>query len=183
MAVHLLRRAAVEPRLRYDFFSAMDRMGAVTVPVLRAGLRGSLRKAPGADRTAFLAAGALGVVGAVEAVPELERALEADDPEVRIASIYALGALGASSSVVALSGPLGSASAEVRQAAARALGLVGGEWAVPALTTVLQDGNTEVARAAANALRRCGAAGAEALAGSAAPVAREVVALSALESA
>jgi HEAT repeat protein len=184
MAVHLLRRAAAEPRLRYDFFSAMDRMGAVTVPVLRAGLRrGMSSRTPGEERTAFLAAGALGVVGAVEAVRELERALDGDDPEVRIASIHALGVLGASSSVVALSGPLGSASADVRQAAARALGLVGGEWAVPALTTVLQDDNTEVARAAANALRRCGPAGAEALAGSTAPVAREVVALAALETA
>jgi hypothetical protein len=53
-------------------------------------------------------------------------------------------------------------------------------WAVPALGSVIHDENTEVARAAANALVRCGAQGRAVLGGSAAPVAREVLALAAL---
>jgi len=179
---HLLNRAAREPRLRADFLSSVDRVGAPAVPVLRRGLTRSVAETPGGDRRGFLAAEALGLVGAVSAVPSLESAMEESSDELRLACIHALGQLGASSSVVALSGPLGHHDPTVRRAAAASLGLIGGSWAVPALTTVLYDDNVEVARAAANALRRCGPGGQDVLASSPAPVAREVVALSALGS-
>ncbi|MBB6629196.1 HEAT repeat domain-containing protein [Nocardioides sp. KIGAM211] len=178
---NLLRRAALEPRLRRDFLSSIDRIGSVAVPVLRAGLRQSVSDGESGDRRGSLAAAALGLVGAIQAVPELEQALEDGDVELKIAAIYALGELGASSSVIALAAPLGHGDADVRRAAARALGLIGGDWAVPALASVLHDDdNVEVSRAAANALHRCGAAGREVLEHSRAPVAREVVALAAL---
>ena len=155
-----LARAAVEPRLRRDFLSSVDRIGAAAVPVLRAGLTRSLGRtaeaAPTGARRGFLAAEALGLVGAVSAVPALEAALEQSSVELKFACIHALGQLGASSSVVALAGPLGHPDPDVRRAAAQSLGLIGGAWAVPALTDVLHDDNVEVARAAANALHRCG---------------------------
>ena len=178
----LLHRAAREPRLRADFLSSVDRIGAPAVPVLRRGLTQSLAATPGGDRRGFLAAEALGLVGAVTAVSSLEAALEQSSIELKIACIHALGQLGASSSVVALAGPLGHPDPEVRRVAADSLGLIGGSWAVPALATVLHDDNVEVARAAANALHRCGPGGRDVLASSTAPVAREVSALAALGS-
>jgi HEAT repeat protein len=182
----LLRRATVEPRLRRDFLASVDRIGSVAVPVLREELTRSLaedRAEEGAGegaRRGYLAAEALGLVGAIAAVPELEAALEGPSVELKIACIDALGDLGASSSVVALAGPLGHEDPLVRRAAAQAIGMVGGPWGVPALTDVLYDENVEVARAAANALRRCGPAGVDVLVDSSAPVAREVMALAAL---
>jgi HEAT repeat protein len=182
----LLAHTTVEPRLRRDFLASIDRIGTVAVPVLRAELTRSLRQDRAEDgsdeaaRRGYLAAEALGLVGAIQAVPELEAALEGPSLELKIACIDALGDLGAASSVVALAGPLGHTDPDVRRAAARAIGLVGGPWGVPALNDVLYDDNVEVARAAANALRRCGVTGVEVLAASDAPVAREVLALSAL---
>lgn len=179
----LLRRASLEAHLRRDFLSSVDRIGSVAVPVLRAGLLESAGQTPGGDRRGNLAASALGLVGAIQAVPELEAALERGDVELKIACIHALGELGASSSVRALTQPLAHDDPDVRRAAARSLGLIGGGSAVPALVRVLrEDGNVEVARAAANALHRCGAAGREAVESSEVPVAREVVALAALGS-
>jgi HEAT repeat protein len=148
------------------------------VPTLRRALTRSLSDTAGGDRRGFLAAEALGLVGAVAAVPTLERALEGSSVELKIACMHALGQLGAPSSVVALSGPLGHSNPDVRRVAADALGLVGGVWAVPALLAVLHDDSIEVARAAANALVRCGPDGRAVLAQSSAPVAREVLALS-----
>jgi hypothetical protein len=179
---HLLSAAALEPRLRADFLSSVDRIGAVAVPVLRRGLTRSLVDTPGGDRRGFLAAEGLGLVGAVPAVPTLEAALGVSTEELTLACIHALGQIGASSSIVALAGPLGHSDPTIRRAAAESLGLIGGPWAVPALTDVLHDDNVEVARAAANALRRCGPSGRDVLASSDAPVAREVLALSALGS-
>lgn len=182
----LVRRATIEPRLRRDFLASIDRIGAVAVPVLRAELTRSLAEDRAEDgseegaRRGYLAAEALGLVGAIAAVPELEAALEGPSIELKIACIDALGDLGASSSVVALAGPLGHHDPDVRRAAAQAIGMVGGPWGVPALTDVLYDDNVEVARAAANALRRCGPTGVEVLTSSSAPVAREVLALAAL---
>lgn len=181
----LLRRATLEPRLRRDFLAAIDRIGAAAVPVLRRELRSLTRdratSGPGEGaRRGHLAAEALGLVGAIQAVPELEAALVGASDELMMACIDALGDLGASSSVVALAGPLSHDNPDVRRVAAQAIGLVGGPWGVPALTGVLYDANVEVARAAANALRRCGAQGMEVLADSPAPVAREVLALAAL---
>jgi HEAT repeat protein len=176
----LLHRAAQEPRLRADFLASVDRIGAPAVAVLRRGLTHSLAATPGGDRRGFLAAEALGLVGAVSAVPALEQALEQASEELAVACIHALGMLGAASSVVALARPLDDPDPEVRRAAAEALGLIGGSWAVPALGNVLLDENVEVARAAANALQQCGPLGRDVLASSSAPVAREVAALAAL---
>jgi HEAT repeat protein len=178
----LLHRAAQEPRLRADFLASVDRIGAPAVAVLRRGLTHSLAATPGGDRRGFLAAEALGLVGAVSAVPVLEQALHQASEELELACIHALGMLGAASSVVALAGPLDHPNPELRRAAARALGLIGGAWAVPALGNVLFDDNVEVARAAANALRQCGPVGRDLLGSSSAPVAREVAALAALGS-
>jgi HEAT repeat protein len=175
---HLLGAAAAEPRLRRDFLASVDRIGSAAVPTLRRALNRSLSDTAGGDRRGFLAAEALGLVGAVAAVPTLERALEGSSVELKIACMHALGQLGAPSSVVALSGPLGHSNPDVRRVAADALGLVGGVWAVPALLAVLHDDSIEVARAAANALVRCGPDGRAVLAQSSAPVAREVLALS-----
>jgi HEAT repeat protein len=178
----LLQRAAREPRLRADFLASVDRIGAPAVAVLRRGLTHSLAATPGGDRRGFLAAEALGLVGAVSTVPVLEQALQRASEELTVACIHALGMLGAASSVVALAGPLEHADPGVRRAAAESLGLIGGPWAVPALGNVLLDENVEVARAAANALHQCGPLGRDVLAASSAPVAREVVALAALGS-
>lgn len=176
----LLQRAAAEPRMRRDFLAAIDRMGFAAVPTLRRALSRSLADVAGGDRRGFLAAEALGLVGAVAAVPTLEEALQESSVELKIACMHALGKLGASSSVVALTGPLGHQDSEVRRVAATALGQVGGAWAIPALNSVLHDASVEVARAAANALIRCGPTGRAVLDESSAPVAREVMALAAL---
>jgi hypothetical protein len=177
---HLLTAAAAEPRLRRDFLASVDRIGHAAVPTLRRALTRSLADGEGGDRRGFLAAEALGLVGAMAAVPTLEEALAGSSVELKIACMHALGRLGAPSSVVALSGPLGHGEPEVRRVAADALGLVGGTWAVPALLTVLHDDSVEVARAAANALVRCGPRGRAALEDSSTPVAREVLALAAI---
>jgi HEAT repeat protein len=174
---HLLSGAAAEPRLRRDFLASVDRIGSAAVPTLRRALMRSLADGEGGDRRGFLAAEALGLVGAMAAVPTLEEALAGSSVELKIACMHALGQLGAPSSVVALSGPLGNGDPDVRRVAATSLGLVGGTWAVPALLSVLHDENIEVARAAANALVRCGPRGRSVLEESRAPVAREVLAL------
>ncbi len=179
---NLLRRAALEPRLRRDFLASVERIGAVAVPVLRSSVTQPPDEQETGERRVFLAAEALGLVGAIQAVPEIELAMEGASVELQVACIHALGELGAASSVVALSGPLGHQHPDVRREAARSLGLLGSEWAVPALTSVLHDDNVEVARAAANALHRCGPSGRQVLADSKAPVAREVAALAALGS-
>ncbi|GCD88320.1 HEAT repeat domain-containing protein [Nocardioides sp. LS1] len=180
---HLLATGASEPRLRREFLGSIDRIGSAAIPVLRGALS-EVTDDPDdnveLDRRGYLAAAALGLVGAIQAVPDLEAALDHGSDTLKVACIYALGELGAGSSVIALSGPLGHRSPDVRMAAARALGLVGGDWAVPALATTLYDDNVEVARAAANALRRCGPRGREVLDDSRAPVALEVVALAGL---
>jgi HEAT repeat protein len=176
----LLHRAAAEPRLRRDFLASVDRMGSSAVPTLRRALSRSLSDAEDGERRGFLAAEALGLVGAVAAVPTLESALEQSSVELKLACMHALGQLGASSSVVALTAPLCHRDPEVRRVAATSLGLVGGTLAVPALRAVLDDSSIEVARAAANALVRCGPMGRAALEESHAPVAGEVMALAAL---
>jgi HEAT repeat protein len=177
---HLLTAAAAEPRLRRDFLASVDRIGSAAVPTLRRALTRSLAEGGGGDRRGFLAAEALGLVGAMAAVPSLEEALAGSSVELKIACMNALGRLGAPSSVIALSGPLGHDEPEVRRVAADALGLVGGTWAIPALVSVLHDDSVEVARAAANALIRCGPRGRAVLEESRAPVAREVLALAAI---
>jgi HEAT repeat protein len=177
---HLLTSGAAEPRLRRDFLASVDRIGSAAVPTLRRALIRSIAEGGGGDRRGFLAAEALGLVGAMAAVPTLEEALQGSSVELKIACMHALGRLGAPSSVVPLSGPLGHGDPDVRRVAATSLGLVGGTWAVPALLTVLHDDSIEVARAAANALSRCGPRGRAVLEESSAPVAREVLALAAL---
>ena len=177
---HLLTSGAAEPRLRRDFLASVDRIGSAAVPTLRRALSRSLADGQGGDRRGFLAAEALGLVGAVSAVPTLEEALQGSSVELKIACMHALGQLGAPSSVIALSGPLGHRDPDVRRVAATSLGLVGGVWAVPALRSVLHDDSIEVARAAANALSRCGPRGSAVLEESSAPVAREVLALAAI---
>jgi HEAT repeat protein len=179
----MLGRAAIEPRLRRDFLASVDRIGSAAVPVLRRELARSLAHESD-DRHGELAAEALGLVGAVAAVPTLEQALEtglgAVSPALALACVAALGELGLASSVVPLAGALGTEDAEVRRTAAEALGRIGATWAVPALSVVLHDENVEVARSAAVALGRCGQAGRDVLHTSSAPVAREVVALASL---
>ena len=177
---NLLRRAALEPRLRQEFLTSIDRIGGPAVRVLRAGLTQSLAETGGTNRSGYLAAEALGLVGAFQAVPELEGALVGSSEELALACINALGDLGAPTSVAALSRTLLHERPLVRQAAATSLGLLGDEAAVPALVLLLDDPNVEVARAAANALGRCSRAGQVALGRSVAPVAREVRSLAAL---
>lgn len=183
----LLDRAVLEPPLRRDFLAAMDRIGHPAVPVLRDQLRVALRQvleepaaADLAQRRGQLAAEALGLVGALEAVPALEAALVDAPPEMVVACVHALGSLGSPSSVPALAGATRHPSPEVRRVAAQALGLVGGRAAVEPLAAVLPDASTEVARAAAHALWRCGPGGGEVLRASRTPVAREVLALASL---
>lgn len=178
----LLRGVALEPRLRREFLTSIDRIGAAAVPVLRKGLTESLAETGGGGMRGHLAAEALGLVGAFQAVPELEAALVDSTEELTIACINALGDLGAPSSVTALCRSLDDARPSVRLTAATALGQLGGPAAVAALNPLLVDGNVEVARAAANALSRCGATGRVALHRSVEPVAREVLALVALRS-
>jgi HEAT repeat protein len=177
---HLLTSGAAEPRLRRDFLASVDRIGSAAVPTLRRALARSLADGQGGDRRGFLAAEALGLVGAVSAVSTLEEALQGSSVELKIACMHALGQLGAQSSVIALTGPLGHSDPDVRRVAATSLGLVGGTWAIPALLTVLHDDSIEVARAAAYALSRCGPRGRDVLEESSAPVAREVLALAAI---
>ncbi len=177
----LLRRVALEPRLRREFLTSIDRIGAAAVPVLRQGLTESLAETRGGGRRGHLAAEALGLVGAFQAVPELEAALSGSTEELTIACINALGDLGAPSSVAALCGSLADVRPQIRLTAATGLGQLGGPSAVTALDPLLVDDNVEVARAAANALARCGATGRLSLHRSNAPVAREVLALAALK--
>ena len=186
VVARMLDRAVAEPRLRQDFLASIDRIGRVAVPVLAEQLAVARDEATTypmrSERRGQLAAEALGLVGAVEAVRDIEAATGGAPEEMQIACINALGELGSPSSVPALAGSVGHESADVRRVAAQSLGLVGGRHAVDALTPVLDDDNVEVARAAANALQRCGPLGQAVLHASDAPVAREVLALAALGS-
>jgi HEAT repeat protein len=180
----MLDRAVVEAPLRRDFLASVDRLGHSAVPVLRGQLQAAVDQArtdpESVSRRGQLAAEALGLVGAIEAVPALEAALVDAPVEMQVACINALGSLGSPTSVAALAGVAVHESPEVRRVAAQALGLVGGWAAVEPLARALEDDTTEVARAAANALWRCGPRGAAVLRDSATPVSREVLALVAL---
>lgn len=201
----MLALASREPLLRRDFLASVDRIGSGSGPVLERELGEALARVGAATvtgagpvseagaseevspqealarRKAQLAAEALGLVDATGAVPVLVRAaLEVDDVPLVTACLDALGLLGSPAALPALRAGLGHPAAEVRRTAAQALGLLGGRAAVEALAPVLEDPAVEVARAAAQALGRGGRPGAEVLAASEAPVARETVALAAL---
>lgn len=176
----MLAASALEIRLRHDFLAAVDQIGGAAVPVMVAHLEQPTTSAPEQER--HLAAEALGLLGAIEAVPALEHCLEQPDPELRIAALRALGALGAPTSVAAVGDQLADPSAAVRRAAAVAAGKIGSRPALEVLDRALEDDDVEVARAAATALRRAGDAGRDVLAASDAPVAREALALAALRS-
>lgn len=179
----LLRAAAREPQLRREFLGSIDRIGTPAIDVLAKALTESERETGlEHDRAGYLAAAALGLVNAVQAIPALEDAVLHGSDVRRVACIYALGELGAARSVGVLSEAVQDGTVEVRIAAARGLGLIGSDVAVPALSNCLTAENVEVARAAANALKRCGVKGREMLSESEAPVACEVVALAALGS-
>lgn len=182
----MLDAAVGEPQLRRDFLASIFRIGRPAVPVLREQLAVALDQTrAGVDeggRRGQLAAEALGLVGAFDAVDSLEAAVAAAPEEMQIACINALGQLGSPSSVHVLTSAVLHDSPDVRRVAAQSLGLVGGRAAVTPLSTALHDTSVEVARAAANALQRCGAPGQAVLADTSAAVAREVLALAALGS-
>ncbi len=178
---HLLRSVALEPRLRREFLTSIDRIGTAAVPVLRMSLGEARSQAPGVGRRGHLAAEALGLVGDFEAAPELEAALIGSAEELTTACIDALGDLGVPASATALCRSLDDARPPVRLAAATALGQLSVPSSVEALDRLLADDHVEVARAAANALARCGGTGHAALVRSDEPVAREVLALAALK--
>jgi HEAT repeat protein len=179
-----------EPALRRDLLAAVDRIGLASGAMLEAELVGALEggalasAAAGGDlarRRAQLAAEGLGLVDATSAAPTLVRSYRAlDHVPLAVACLDALGRLGAPAGLPALQDALGHPAAEVRRSAATALGLVGGPGSVESLVPILEDPVVEVARAAAQALRRGGDPGLEVLRRSAAPVARETVALSEL---
>lgn len=177
-----LDSAVDTPRLRHDFLATMDRIGAAAVPVLRHQLGRALRAEEPDERRGFLAAEALGLVGAISAAPALEEALASGAEELRLACIEALGELGLPSSAPVLAAQLHDPSPELRRAAARALGRIGGDIMLTELAVALDDPNLEVARAAAQGLQRSGPAGMLTLRAHPAPVARETVALAALGS-
>lgn len=175
----LMDAAALEPRLRRDLLASVDRIGLLAVPVLREQL--AVPPSHEGDRRGSLAAEALGLVGGIAAGPELVQALGRDiDDQFSISCLDALGRLGSRHGKGAAVEQLSHASDQVRRAAARALGMLGGASSVEHLVPLMDDSNVEVARQAAQSLRRCGPAGAWALAASAAPVAAEVRALDAL---
>lgn len=177
----MLEAAAAEPRLRSDFLASVDRIGLVAAPVLRDQLDPAAKGPTEAGaRRAQLAAEALGLVGAIESVGDLELALGSGPDELQIACVNALGSLGSPGSIVVLGDALDHANPDVRRAAARSIGLIGASHAVELLEGALEDDSVEVARAAANALHRCGRTGQRVLRFSEVPVAREVVALAAL---
>lgn len=182
----MIERAMKEPALRRDFLASTQRLGQVAVPVLMAHLEQALAETSTyPDRSARrgqLAAEALGLAGAVQAVGVLEESLPTARGAMQAAVINALGELGSPTSVAALTGAVLQADPDARRVAAEALGMVGGTGAVTALATALHDDNVEVGRAAANGLQRCGEPGRSVLQDSSAPVAREVLALAALRS-
>ncbi len=180
----MLDAAVEEPQLRRDFLASIFRIGRPAVPVLREQLAAALGETTvrieEGGRRGQLAAEALGLVGAFDAVGSLEQAVTGAPEEMQVACINALGQLGSPTSVEILSVAVRHDSPDVRRVAAQSLGLVGGPAAVTPLSAALVDPSVEVARSAANALRRCGAPGQAALDDSSAPVAREVLALAAL---
>lgn len=181
VAVTRMVEATVEePRLRGDFLASIDRIGSVAVPVLRGHLELAQSKGDAGERRGQLAAEALGLVGAIEAVRSLELAMKDAPDEFRIACINALGTLGSPTSIVGLGDALDHQNPDVRRAAAQALGLVGAGHAVDLLSAAIDDEDVEVARAAAQALHRCGSAGQVVLRNSPTPVAHEVLALASL---
>ncbi|HEX5861424.1 MAG TPA: HEAT repeat domain-containing protein [Nocardioides sp.] len=167
-------------RLHGDFLASIDRIGAVAAPALREQLEIAIAAGDEGARRGQLVAEALGLVGAIEAVEALERAMVSATDEFRIACIKALGAIGMPGSIIALGDAVDHANADVRRAAAQALGLIGAGHAVELLASALEDDNVEVARAAANSLHRCGTPGRQALRWSTAPVALEARALNSL---
>lgn len=180
--------AAAEPALRRDLLAALDRIGAPAAPVLRDLLGGALvvlRTEPSDERSlrlATLGAEALGLVDDGTSAPVLVEVLGSTRaPALQAACADALGRLGSPVALAALAAACVEGTDDVRRRAAGALGLVGGPAAVAALAHVLDDEQVEVARAAALGLARCGAPGRAVLEASAAPVAREVRTLLALD--
>lgn len=179
-----LDRAVASPRLRRDFLATMDRIGAAAAPVLSDALSGATEDDEEWQRRGHLAAEALGLVGAISAVPVLAKVLATEHgqvgDELRMACLEALGELGVPSSTGVVVRHLRHGSDDVRRTAARALGRIGGATPLSELAEVLEDPNVEVARAAAQSLQRCGPVGMEVLRQSPAPVAREALALASL---
>jgi HEAT repeat protein len=180
VVVPALDLAVEEPRLRRDFLAAMARVGAGAVPVLRAELSRALAEGPEEQRRGYFAAEALGLVGAVAAVPTLEAALRVAGDDLRVACIEALGELGLPSSAGVVARELTHSDELVRRTAARALGRIGSPTVLVELTAAVEDPEVEVARAAAQALQQLGEPGMDGLRRSRAPVARETLALAAL---
>jgi HEAT repeat protein len=132
--------------------------GAGAVPFLR----DHLRAGPAAERR--LAAGTLGELQALEAVPELRVALSDDDDELASAAARALGRIGDSSVCGALLAILSSERTWfVQVVAAHALGALNDPGAAPALVDCLSAPGWDLRNAAAGALRAMDEAGLQAV--------------------
>ena len=120
-AVHaLLGLVGHEPRLARDVVYALDRIGTVAAPVLRAELLDALEH-PGSDHPeADLAAAVLGLIGDFGAAGVLARGLASGQPGLDVACAEALGRVGSAETLPELVIALSSDRGALRTAAARA---------------------------------------------------------------
>ncbi|MGN6251476.1 MAG: HEAT repeat domain-containing protein [Marmoricola sp.] len=174
----LLALVAREPRLSRDVVYALDRIGTVAAPILRAELRDALDHPGDEHPEADLAAAVLGLIGDFRAADLLARGLRATQPGLDVACAEALGQVGTADVLPDLVAALDSDRPALRTAAAHALGLLGASEALEDLVHVLDAGDPLLARSAAAALRQLGEAGMAALRASSSPYAVETVALS-----
>jgi HEAT repeat protein len=90
------------------------------------------------------------------AVPALVKALQDDDPRVRLGAVSALGTFHSSAAVLALRACLGDPDLELRREAIEALGRTRSSEAVPALRQALSGSEGYVRSALVTALGKCG---------------------------
>ena len=181
-AIHaLLGLIGHDPRLSRDVVYALDRIGSVAAPMLRAELLDALEH-PGSDRPeADIAAAVLGLIGDFRAAPVLAGGLASRQPGLDVACAEALGRVGSAETLPELVSALSSDRGALRTAAARALGLLGATEALEDLVLALDVDDPLLSREAAEALHKLGEPGMAALRASRSPYAVETVAMAELK--
>jgi HEAT repeat protein len=179
--------AAVEPLLeaanrhdavQRDLIQALIQLGPAAAPVLRARVLHLVAQPDNDDRSAPVAATALGFMEDVAAAQILAAAVHGGSLALQLAAAQALGRLDVPIGVPALQRAIISPiSAQVQLAAATSLGRLGAQSAIPELLHAVEHGGPIVARTAASALLELGPMGHAALSESALPYAVEAVAV------
>jgi HEAT repeat protein len=181
-AVEPLLEAANRPdAVQRDLIQALIQLGPAAAPVLRARVLHLVAQPDNDDRSAPVAATALGFMEDVASAQMLAAAVHGGSLALQLAAAQALGRLDIPVGVPALQRAIISpVSAQVQLAAATSLGRLGAQSAIPELLHAVEHGGPIVARTAASALLELGPTGRAALSESSLPYAVEAIAVDAM---